>query len=46
MNDYLQFGVPDVWMLDPETRKAYRWTAEGMHEIKELRTENPEIVVL
>jgi len=45
MNDYLHFGVPYVWMLDPETRKAYRWTTEGMHEVKELRTENPEIVV-
>jgi hypothetical protein len=32
-------------MLDPETRKAYRWTTEGMFEIKELRTQNPEIVV-
>ena len=45
MNDYLHFGVPYVWMLDPETRKAYRWTTEGMLEIKELRTESPEIVV-
>jgi len=45
MNDYLYFGVPYVWMLDPATRKAYRWTTKGMHEVAELRTENPEIVV-
>ena len=45
MRDYLHFGVPYVWMIDPETRQAYRWTLEGMFEIKELRTENPEIVV-
>ncbi|HXK05798.1 MAG TPA: Uma2 family endonuclease [Verrucomicrobiae bacterium] len=45
MKDFLYFGVPYVWMLDPETRKAFRWTLEGMHEIQELRTENPEIVV-
>ena len=34
-----------VWILDPKTRLAYRWTAEGMHQIPELRTENPAIVV-
>jgi Uma2 family endonuclease len=45
MNDYLHFGVPYVLLLDPETRKAHRWTAEGMYEIKELRTENLEIVI-
>src|SRR5205807_1054830 len=45
MNDYLHFGVPYMWLLDPETQKAYRWTAEGMHEVSELRTEQPEIVI-
>jgi Uma2 family endonuclease len=45
MSDYLYFGVSYVWLLDPETRKAYRWTMEGMHEVKELRTENPQIVI-
>ncbi|MBZ5728855.1 MAG: Uma2 family endonuclease [Acidobacteriia bacterium] len=45
MDDYLSFGVPYVWLFDPAIRKAYRWTAEGMHEVKELRTESPEIVV-
>jgi Uma2 family endonuclease len=45
MSDYLYFGVSYVWLLNPETRKAYRWTMEGMHELKELRTENPGIVI-
>jgi len=45
LNDYLHFGVPYVFLLDPETRKAYRWTTAGMLEVSELRTENPEIVV-
>ena len=44
MSDYLEFGVPYIWLLDPETRKAYRWTREGMLEVNELRTEQPEIV--
>ena len=45
MEDYLAFGVPYVFLLDPATRKAHRWTGDGMREVTELRTENPEIVV-
>ena len=45
LNDYLRFGVPYAFLLDPETRKAYRWTTAGMTEVSELRTENPETVV-
>lgn len=45
MSDYLHFGVPYVFLLNPEKRRAFRWTLEGMHEVKELRTENPEIVI-
>lgn len=45
LHDYLTFGVPYIWLLDPETRQAFRWTATGMHEITELRTENPAFVV-
>jgi Uma2 family endonuclease len=45
IDDYLAFGVPYVWLLDPQIRKGYRCTADGMHEVKELRTENPETVV-
>ncbi|MFN0171609.1 MAG: Uma2 family endonuclease [Bryobacteraceae bacterium] len=45
LNDYLSFGVRYVWLIDPETRRAFRWTEEGMHEVKELRTDNPEMAV-
>src|SRR5215469_8710517 len=34
--DYLAFGVPHVWVLDPRTRKAYRCTAAGFLEVQEL----------
>jgi len=45
VTDYLSFGVSYVWLLDPATRKGFRWTSEGMHEVPELRAENPKIVV-
>ena len=45
VQDYLQFGVPHVWILDPATRKAYRSTVEALTEVNELRTADPEIVV-
>ena len=45
VKDYLDFGVPYVWILNPQTRAAWRCTREGMFETQELRTENPDIVV-
>jgi Uma2 family endonuclease len=46
LNYHLRFGVPYVFLLDPEVRKAYRWTTAGMTGVPELRTENPDTLVL
>ena len=46
--DYIEMGVPYVWVLDPETRQAYTATpAEGLREVKIgiLKTENPTLEV-
>src|SRR5207248_153563 len=45
IDDYLSFGVSCVWVVDPRTRKAWIYTAEGMREVRDgmLRTESPEI---
>jgi Uma2 family endonuclease len=48
INDYLAMGVPYVWVLDPQTKQAYRATlAEGLREVKDgvLRTESPVLEV-
>ncbi len=45
VDDYLKFGVGHVWILDPSRRKAWRCTADGMHEVTELRTEQPSTLV-
>jgi len=45
--DYLNYGVRYVWVLDPQTRKAFAYTNSGMHEVTGgvLRTENPAIEI-
>jgi|SRR5579871_910247 len=45
IDDYLQFGVRYVWLVDPATRRAWSYTNEGSLETKDLilRTENPAI---
>jgi Uma2 family endonuclease len=45
IDDYLAFGVRHVWVIDPRSRKAYEFTSEGIHEVKELRTRETEISI-
>jgi Uma2 family endonuclease len=45
VEDYLAFGVPYVWILDPATRQAWRCTPGAMQEVTELRTQNPDTLV-
>ncbi|HLH16967.1 MAG TPA: Uma2 family endonuclease [Bryobacteraceae bacterium] len=47
IDDYLNFGVPYVWVVDPKTLKAWIYTAEGVRDVRDgvLRTENPDIAV-
>jgi Uma2 family endonuclease len=32
-HDYLTLGVPETWILDPETRKAFTYSTGGLHEV-------------
>jgi Uma2 family endonuclease len=45
IDDYLAFGIPYVWVVNPRTRRGYIHTAEGSHEAKDrlLRAANPLI---
>ena len=41
IDDYLAFGVPCVWVINPETRGAWIHTAEGSREAKDGVLRNP-----
>lgn len=35
IDDYLAFGIPCVWIIRPETRRAWVHTSEGSREVKD-----------
>lgn len=45
--DYLEFGVPYVWLIDPRKRSAFVYTAKEALPVDDgiLRTSNPDIAV-
>ncbi len=45
IDEYLQFGVAYVWVIDPAARRADIYTRDGFYEAKGrmLRTEDPAI---
>jgi len=47
IDDYVKFGVPYVWVVNPRSRRAWVYTADSIYEAKDgvLKTENPALVV-
>jgi Uma2 family endonuclease len=47
IDDYLKFGVPYVFVLNPRDKRAWAYTKDGSTEIRDgvLRTENPALAV-
>jgi Uma2 family endonuclease len=47
IDDYLNFGVAYVWVIDPATRRVWAHTTEGSRETEGSlqRTENPSLAI-
>jgi len=47
IDDYLRFGVPYVWVINPPDQRAWAYTKDGSAEVRDgvLRTENPSLAV-
>jgi Uma2 family endonuclease len=46
IDDYLEFGVRYVWLIDPRFRKAWSYTSEGRREPSEvLTTSDPPLTL-
>ena len=47
IDEYLAFGIPYVWVVNPRTRRGYVYTVDGMREAKDgvLRIPEPAIEV-
>lgn len=47
LDDYLNMGVENIWVVDPRLRRGYRYTTDGLLEAKDgvLRTSNPDLTV-
>ncbi len=47
LDDYIAMGVPNVWVIDPHTRRGYTYNSAGLLEAKNgvLQAANSEIAV-
>jgi Uma2 family endonuclease len=41
-SEYCSFGVDNIWIIDPESRIAYRYTASGLEEVRTGELTVPE----
>jgi Uma2 family endonuclease len=42
LGDYPRFGIQNIWVIDPEPRQAYRYTAVGLEEVQTGELAVPE----
>jgi Uma2 family endonuclease len=47
IDDYLNFGVSYVWVINPRSRRAWTYSKDGSREVLDaiLKTENPDFAI-
>ena len=45
LEEYRAWGVPHIWVADPEDRKCFTYGEPGLHEVTEFRLPQYEIVL-
>jgi len=45
LDEYRQWGVPHIWVADPEDRKLLVYNADGLHEVTQLELPQYGIVL-
>ena len=45
IDDYFAFGIPCVWVINPDPQRAWIHTPEGSHEVTVLRNVAGDLVV-
>jgi Uma2 family endonuclease len=43
--NYLRFGIPNIWIIDPEPRLAYRYTSAGLEPVQTGELAVPETLI-
>ena len=44
IDDYLRFGVAHIWVIDPQRRSAWSYTAEGKRESAAILTTQDPLI--
>lgn len=45
LREYGEFGIANIWMVNPEGRRLYRYDGDGLHPVGELELAEYEFVV-
>jgi len=46
IDDYLAFGVPNLWVIDPQQRRAFVYTSQGSVESKDLTLRSADDAII
>lgn len=45
LEEFRAFGVPHIWLADPQLKSLYTYGADGLHQVTELRLAELELVI-